>query len=65
MEDFIVKKNFGIARYHRTAASAFKDSEYANPYSYFKPSPIVMAKRLTAIVVGILIFFLVAWRFYV
>ena len=60
-----VEKNHKVARFYRTATSAFQDAEYANPYSYFKPAPIVMVKRLIAIFVGILITFLIAWGFYV
>ena len=50
MEDFI-KKNYGVARYHRTAGDAFKDAEYANPYSVFKKPPNVMARFMYVIIV--------------
>lgn len=64
-EDFIIRQNFGTARYFRTASEAFKGADYSNPYSYFKPSPIALVKRAAAILVGVFVALLFAWRFYV
>ena len=64
-EDFIIRQNFGTARYFRTVSEAFKGADYGNPYSYFKPAPKVVIRRLVGITVAAMVCAIVAWRFYV
>ena len=66
-EDFVIRKNFGIARYHRTASEAFKGADYANPYSYFKKDYGGLMARLLGFslsVIGLTFVGLAIWSFY-
>jgi len=62
-EEFIIKKNFGTARYFRTASEAFKGADYANPYSCFKPAPKVDIASVIGTVVGLAICLSSIWLF--
>jgi hypothetical protein len=66
-EDFVVRKNFGVARYYRTSADAFKGADYANPYSYYKKDHSRILDRLLGLCIpffAFVIFGLVFWRIY-
>ena len=66
-EDFVIRKNFGVARYHRTAASAFKGADYANPYSYYKKDHSRILDRLLGFCIPVIVVAisgLAFWRIY-
>jgi len=62
-KDFVIGGLCDVPRYYRTASEAFKTADYANPYSYFKPSPIVAIRRLAWGCVAV-VFFLSVWGIY-